>query len=110
MNEYNIPLLNERLKQARDAYDMNYKAVRALRIVAHQIPSKVQPLVGGAEDGDAFLHFENERGNAYLTADAHALHLLHLPANGPNIYIDDEPFVGKRLPTNIRNILTSVLA
>jgi hypothetical protein len=91
-----------------DLVPINPKTIRVARIIADQIPVSVAPSIGFDEMGNVFLHFKDERVDAYLTIEQRALHLFCKVVDQRNIYIDNEPFIGKRLPTKIRDKLSEI--
>jgi hypothetical protein len=93
-----------------DGIYINPKSVRAARIVSHQLRTTVTPTVGIDDEGNVFLHFQNERTEAYLTLQPRAMHLFCKVSGKPNIYIDDVPFVGQKLPAKIREQLAELFA
>jgi hypothetical protein len=105
----------KRLREVRasalpDGAPINPKSVRVARIVSHQFRIETAPSVGIDDEGNVFLHFKNNRAEAYLTIQPQAMHLFCKVAGKPNIYIDDEPFVGQKLPTKIRKQLAELFA
>lgn len=112
---YNSATLNAELKKIRDIrrslidlVSINDKTIRVAGIIAHQIPAPINPSIGFDEAGNIFLHFKHEKVDAYLTIEQHALHLFCKVVGQRNIYIDNEPFFGKRLPTKIRDKLSEI--
>jgi hypothetical protein len=91
-----------------DLVSINSKTVRVARLIAHQIPTPITPSIGFDESGNVFLHFKDERVDAYLTIEQRALHLFCKVVGARNIYIDDEPFIGKRLPKKIRDKFSEI--
>jgi hypothetical protein len=114
---YNPVALNTELKTLRkmqqsliDVVSINPKTVRIARIISHQISAPVAPTIGFDDAGNVFLHFKNDRVDAYLTVEQQALHLFCKIVGQRNIYIDNEPFFGKRLPTKIRDKLSEIFS
>lgn len=114
---YRPATLNAELKRLQDMQQslsdlvsINPKTIRVARIIADQIPTSVAPSIGFDEMGNVFLHFRDESVDAYLTIEQRALHLFCKVMGQRNIYIDNEPFIGKRLPTNIRDKLSEIFA
>jgi hypothetical protein len=113
LEEFQPRVLNATLKRIRevaevysvDGKPLNPKAVRVARIISHQLPVPVAPTVGVNRKGNIFLHFKSPRGEAYLTLEPKALHMYCTMAGRANVYIDDEPFSGQRLPKRVRDQL-----
>ena len=80
----------------------------AMRIVA-KLPNRYNDgKVGIDRDGHVFLHLKGHTGEAYLTVEPTQLHLLKVAKDGSNLYVDDAPFNGKKLPVEIRRIVDAV--
>lgn len=86
------------------------KSISAAERVLPQLPDIVADARAGVDgDGHVYLRLQQGEKVAYLTVEPRLIHLLYMEPGKPNIYIDDEQFKGKVLPSRIKQILAGNL-
>lgn len=89
----------------------NAASLTAAANIVPQIPNLFADARAGVDgDGNVYLRFRKDDKTMYLTVEPHLIHLLVMQPGQPNVYIDDEKFKGKILPTKIRGVLAANLA
>jgi hypothetical protein len=76
-------------------------AATALRFLAALPPKRPLPLVAADGEGSILLVWEPPSGNCIITVDKDVLHLLDKPGTPSVEHVDDQSFLGWRIPVAI---------
>ena len=117
--EYTRQSLVESLRQIRSLHPNasgyalpvpDPKSLVAAERRVSQLPDFVaQALAGVDEDGNVYFRFQQGPKVALVTVEPQLMHALYMEPGKSNVYIDDEEFRGKKLPSSIKKLLENNL-